>query len=236
MNILTLTGCQTPQEMFAGEFAKADKKQITPSEIKAFQDRAKADRPKQIANGTIKLETGIIMAIGENDTNEVRRLVTRENVNTGCRNEWKLDTETSCLYRSIAELLTHKEQAEITKMLILEKNADVNIMISGYPPENRITPLLLLSKANSQQLEIFKLMIERGANVNFVDKGNGATALMNAARLGYTEIVKLLIEKGADITLKEKKNGRTALDLANEFERTETYEVLKAAAKKLPLK
>ena len=58
-------------------------------------------------------------------------------------------------------------------------------------------------------LELAKLLIDKGADVNARDKG-GRTALMEAALEGHFELAKLLIDKGADVYAKQK-SGWTAL-------------------------
>ena len=63
-----------------------------------------------------------------------------------------------------------------------------------------------------EDLEILKLLIARGANVN-QKNFRGATALMGAAAAGPPEVVRYLLEKGADANARDK-DGYTALDAA----------------------
>jgi len=67
-----------------------------------------------------------------------------------------------------------------------------------------------------ESLEIVKLLIAQGANVNLGDK-NLTTPLMMAAKIGYKERVEYLLKAGADPTLKNAW-GSTAQDfvLTNE--------------------
>jgi len=51
-------------------------------------------------------------------------------------------------------------------------------------------------------LEIIKLLIENGVNINEKDDNN-KTALFYATKYGQVEIVKLLIENGANINEKD---------------------------------
>lgn len=53
-------------------------------------------------------------------------------------------------------------------------------------------------------LEIVKLLVEKGANINIQDE-HGRTALHIASVNGRLEMVKLLVEKGADIKVKNNK-------------------------------
>jgi hypothetical protein len=57
------------------------------------------------------------------------------------------------------------------------------------------------------------LLIERGANLNAVNK-RGETALMLATGAGNEKVIKLLIDKGADPQLKNLA-GETAMNYAN---------------------
>ncbi len=61
-------------------------------------------------------------------------------------------------------------------------------LIPGYQMER---PL-------DERLEVVKLFVELGQDVNWAD-GYGITPLMAAANLGYTEIVEYLVDQGADL-------------------------------------
>ncbi|PQE18637.1 ankyrin repeat protein [Rutstroemia sp. NJR-2017a BVV2] len=62
---------------------------------------------------------------------------------------------------------------------------------------------------------IVKLLLEKGADIESKEDGEGWTALLVASKNGYETIVKLLLEKGADIESKDKWS-RTALLIASE--------------------
>jgi len=72
--------------------------------------------------------------------------------------------------------------------------------------------------AGTGHTEIVRLLIDKGADVNLLDK-NGETALMGAAGAGHTEIVKVLIDKKANVDTKNN-NGVTALIKAAEKKTT----------------
>ena len=72
--------------------------------------------------------------------------------------------------------------------------------------------------------EAIKLLIEKGADLNAIDK-YGYTALIWACRNNNIEIVKLLIEKGADINAKNFI-GYTALIWACRNNNTEVIKLL----------
>eukprot|EP01117_Protostelium_nocturnum_P018332 TRINITY_DN764_c0_g1_i1.p3 TRINITY_DN764_c0_g1~~TRINITY_DN764_c0_g1_i1.p3 ORF type:complete len:149 (+),score=30.96 TRINITY_DN764_c0_g1_i1:669-1115(+) len=60
-----------------------------------------------------------------------------------------------------------------------------------------------MTVATSGNLEICRLLIEKGANVN-AEHPNEGTPLMLAAKGGHLEVFQFLIEKGADINVKTK--------------------------------
>jgi hypothetical protein len=65
----------------------------------------------------------------------------------------------------------------------------------------------LMKAAWDNNLEIVKLLLERGANVN-LQRSSGETALMDAVVKNNIEIIKLLIEHGADINIKDIENQK----------------------------
>jgi len=75
-----------------------------------------------------------------------------------------------------------------------------------------------------QDIEIAKMLIEKGADVNARVKGK-RTALMLASENGYLEGAELLLEKGADIDA-EDEYGRTALMYAAEEGHKDIVELL----------
>ena len=96
--------------------------------------------------------------------------------------------------------------------LLLNKGADVNLKDKAGR-----TPLHLA--AESADVEIVKLLLEKGAKVDEKDDESGFSALHFAARLGKKDIAELLIAWGADINAKDKQ-GHTPLYVAvnNDYE------------------
>lgn len=54
-------------------------------------------------------------------------------------------------------------------------------------------------------VDVVKLLLDRGADINTKDKEAGSTPLHGASSLGYVDVIKLLLEKGADINAKDTR-------------------------------
>lgn len=67
----------------------------------------------------------------------------------------------------------------------------------------------------SQVIPILKLLRNRGADVNFREKGSGTTSLMLAAGGDSDELVDWLLANGADPTCSQKASGMTCLHIAS---------------------
>lgn len=98
-------------------------------------------------------------------------------------------------------------QPEAARLLILH-GAMVN-----QPSNNlqKVTPLH--SAAAGQHLEIARMLLEAGAEINAVQEG-GFTPLMSATQNGHVEMVRLLLERGADRTM-QTDDGRSAYNFAD---------------------
>jgi ankyrin repeat protein len=77
----------------------------------------------------------------------------------------------------------------------------------GLPQNGAGTPLIYA--VIGKNIEILRLLLEKGVGVNVRNKSNG-TALMYAAVLGESSIARLLLERGADVNVKHQ-SGYTAL-------------------------
>lgn len=81
----------------------------------------------------------------------------------------------------------------------------LNLVKNSYPPaSNKSQPLILATDAN--QIELVKLLINAGSDLNSVDC-YGNTALSIAARNNYLEIAKILIDAGANVNSKNMHNN-----------------------------
>lgn len=116
-------------------------------------------------------------------------------------------------------IAAHFGKEEILRIL-LRHRADPNLhSLNGF----QVYPLhaALSSKFDGCS----KMLVEAGAEVNVVQKGN-ITALHLAAQQGNIEMIILLLENGADITI-STSTGSTAADLALEKGFKEIAEILK---------
>lgn len=87
-----------------------------------------------------------------------------------------------------------------------------------------ITPLILASA--HADLEVMKIIISHGADVNY--QGDGSeTALMYAVQSRSIEAVKLLVEKGAKLNVQDEK-GYTALDYAEIYKQLDIVRYLRS--------
>ena len=91
--------------------------------------------------------------------------------------------------------------------LLLDHGAEVDVL-----NKNQRTPLDLASLSKNGILDVARLLIKHGSNVNSQDT-SGWTSLHFAARSGQLDIVKLLLDSGADIGMRNGR-GKTAFDIA----------------------
>jgi len=113
-------------------------------------------------------------------------------------------------------------QPEAVKALI-EAGADVNL---ASREAMKVTPLASASAA--RQLEIARLLIQHGANVN-ARAANDFTPLHESAASGKIDFARLLIEHGADVNAKTT-DGKTPLDYAREYNQQDMVELLSNSA------
>ena len=86
----------------------------------------------------------------------------------------------------------------------------------------------LMSASRYGNLEIVKLLVESGADINNAKDNIGNTALTYASYFGRLEVVIYLVENGADVNAKDEY-GETALDKAST---KEVKELLRKAGAK----
>lgn len=117
-----------------------------------------------------------------------------------------------------SEALTVTRNLEIFEYLLEKGNVDINSV--GYLGMTALS----LSSIEEGDLEMFKYLLKKGADVN-VKNDDGSTALMIASLYGNLEMVKYLIENGADINAKDN-DGSTALIYASKWANLEEVEYL----------
>lgn len=108
---------------------------------------------------------------------------------------------------------------EIVKVT-LEHGADIDAV-----SKNKFSATPLQGAAAMQNLELARLLISRGANVNC--RGDeGVSPLHEAAGNGQIELAKLLLDHGAKLNAKDD-HGKTPLTIALEYKQTEMAKFLR---------
>ncbi len=99
-----------------------------------------------------------------------------------------------------------------TKPLFAQDGTNVNLQ-DNYVNKTLIdVNKTLIYASASGEIEVVKLLLEAGADVNHQSK-KGNTALMYASHNGHIEVVKLLLEAGAVADI-QNNSGQTALSMA----------------------
>ncbi|GAW21676.1 hypothetical protein ANO14919_111990 [Xylariales sp. No.14919] len=114
---------------------------------------------------------------------------------------------------SLAAAHGHQKTVE----LLLHAGSDHRNYTSGTP-----TLAMAIRSAN---LDIVRLLLESGAEINIANVQTGETALSQAAALGHVPIVSLLLESGAEVDSWDKR-GWTPLHHAISQSQKKTVEVL----------
>lgn len=112
------------------------------------------------------------------------------------------------------------------------RDGDVNTLKKLLKPKPKLdfvnskemTPLMIASADNN--LEIVRMLVEAGANINQKNKENGKTALMYASALGYLEVCEFLLSQKNILINAKDKEGKTALMHAVANARVEIVKLL----------
>lgn len=94
--------------------------------------------------------------------------------------------------------------AELVSLLLV-RDADPNLAVAGFTPA--------MWAAVQGKSDILKLLVERNANINARQKGEGTTALLWASTTGYKDVVDYLLDQGADPNVPDVR-GYTPLSWA----------------------
>jgi len=120
---------------------------------------------------------------------------------------------------ALVALTAYLGQKETTEYLI-GKSVDVNAVARNTTGFTALTGAV----ANNHT-EIAKLLVKRGAQVNYRYEG-GFSPLMEASENGNIELVNFLVENGADPNAKTK-DGKSPISFAREKNHSKVVDVLK---------
>jgi uncharacterized protein len=81
------------------------------------------------------------------------------------------------------------------------------------------------------KINLVKIIIDKGVNINVTQRPSKFTPLMGAVCYGRGEIAKLLLEQGADIQARDSK-GLSALDFAKKTNKKSMISLLEETATK----
>jgi len=157
------------------------------------------------------LELSIFEAAATGQIERVRALIKKDALLT---NAFSPDGFTPL---GLAVFFGHREIVEA----LLAAGAEVN---TPSRESMKVTPLH--SAAAARQVEIARVLIAHGANVNAMQADSGFTPLHEAALNGNLEFARLLLEHGADVNAK-MKDGKTPLGFALEQNKSEMVAFLR---------
>jgi ankyrin repeat protein len=107
-----------------------------------------------------------------------------------------------------------------------ERRVDmVRYLARRIGPAKRIYDYPLIRLVESDDVDILRLMVHQGADVNAIPKWCSDTPLIRAARKGKVRAAKFLIQHGTDVNARDGK-GLTALDYAHNEGNNEVAQVL----------
>ena len=129
-----------------------------------------------------------------------------------CTELFKQDTKTEETWRDTffslsRDILSHIQKGNLSALQdLFNKGAlDVNNLNIGG-----ITHLSTAAMTN--QLDVARFLLEKGADVNARCEPDGMTALLFAVKWGHLKMVKLLLENGADMEMETNYSGQTIFD------------------------
>ena len=157
------------------------------------------------------LELSIFEAAATGQIERVRELIKND---ASLANAFSPDGFTAL---GLAVFFGHRDTVE----MLLAAGAEVN---TASRESMKVTPLH--SAAAARQVEIARVLIAHGANVNATQVESGFTPLHEAALNGNLEFARLLLEHGADVNAK-MKDGKTPLGFALEQNNSEMAALLR---------
>jgi len=111
---------------------------------------------------------------------------------------------------------------------LLKDSADANYVYTSKNPEAKIS--MLTAAVNKKSINMVKLLLEHGADVNFRDSFN-VPPILYAASTGSKALVELLLTHGADINANDGQ-GNNVLTAAKESKNTALINFVKEKLKK----
>jgi ankyrin repeat protein len=130
---------------------------------------------------------------------------------------------------SAAWAYTDDEQVEFSSAVVEGNTAVVKKYLDAgiiKPNDTFFAWSPLLSAAAKGQIEVVKLLAERGADVNYKHPITKMTAVAHATNDDNLPMLELLLQKGADPNIK-MKGGVSVLRMANDMGLTKAAELLK---------
>ncbi|MEM6643461.1 MAG: ankyrin repeat domain-containing protein [Bacteroidota bacterium] len=120
--------------------------------------------------------------------------------------------------------MTIHEQIRNDDLQAIEDLLNSDRSFVNKPDERGFTPLVLSTYLG--KIEVAKLLLSHGADINAVDAMAGNTALMGVCFKGSYDLAKMLISHGADISIRNR-SGETALDFATKGGHQSIVDLLK---------
>ena len=111
------------------------------------------------------------------------------------------------------------DKSRYTVLQRYEEEEEEELETYGYNP--------LLAACLYSQIKIAKFLIERGANVNYIDTLDKATPLIYASKENNLQLVKLLVDYGADVNLHSGYDGNALMEACLQNNWVDNLEVIR---------
>jgi ankyrin repeat protein len=167
-------------------------------------------------------ESALISAVKKGDLDIVELLVERGADIDTSHEHWK--------YTSLMYAAEHGDPCLVN--YLIRKGADVNKRCMDG--RSALLFACLNTQCEHKYLEVIRLLIENGADLNVATKNTSSeapnsiynvTALLHACEKGLRETAEMLVKYGANVNIK-RSDGKTALDLANYMELAQVIALL----------
>jgi len=126
-----------------------------------------------------------LLIVAQNNNMEILKLLLEKDIDVNIRDRYG---------RAVLTIAADYNHIEIVKLLLKQPNIDINTQ-----GDDGRSPLYYASYDNYVDIEVVKVLLEGGANVN-IEANNSDTPLIGATIYGgESELIKLLIYHGAKI-------------------------------------